>query len=367
MKRRTYLAVAAAVAVAGCSTADDDPPTDEDDDSPGRTETEQERQPIDSVDRLIDQLESATEGDVITVPPDVTIDLTDHWEISVPSGVTLSGGRRAGVPGALLRSPEGDKTPESETFIRKLTLNEGARLTGFRLKGHHHAYVDPEEEHDGDYHAHRAGGGVTAKEESIVDNNEISGWPFTGVYTKANAHIHSNYIHHNAWDGLGYGVANYGGNPLIEWNYFDANRHSIACSGEGGYVARYNHFGPITYSHVMDVHSPGGTRIEIYNNTVEAVESAQNGDQRPAVAIRGTPEDVATINNNWFYNSDEPLDTPDGWTTRHAIIQVGVDEWTNVEWSGNHYGNGEPSNDAGAPEIRQTWKPADPELPNRIH
>ncbi|MGM0398722.1 MAG: hypothetical protein ACQEQY_06975, partial [Halobacteriota archaeon] len=169
------------------------------------------------------------------------------------------------------------------------------------------------------------------------------------VVTNGNSpHVHHNDIHHNPRDGLGYGVVASSGRPLIEWNAFDYNRHSIASSGSGGYVVRYNHFGPKTIEPIIDMHKPGGTHLEVYRNTVEATHSLAHGARESAVQIRGTPDDVAEIRDNWFYNEVEPLDSPDGWTTE-AITQVHVDEWTNVEFENNHYGSSEPASDIGCP------------------
>ncbi len=283
-------------------------------------------------------LSSASSGDVVYVAGDASIDLGSNT-YTVPRGVTLASDRGIdNAPGGHLYT---DHQPDSSMYY--IELSRGARLCGVRVQGPYYDFFDP------DFYA--TGAGVTVRGDSVeIDNCEMWGFALASVHVgTGEPHIHHNDIHHNPRRGLGYGVVNYGGNPLIEWNYFDANRHSVACDGQGGYVARYNHFGPITYSHVMDVHSPGGTRVEIYNNTVEAVDGDHDGDQRPAVAIRGAPDDVAAIYDNWFYNPDEPLDTPDGWSTRHAIIQVGVDEWTNVEWSGNHYGSSEPANGIGHP------------------
>ena len=49
--------------------------------------------------------------------------------------------------------------------------------------------------------------------------------------------------------------------------------------------------------------------------------------------------------HNWFYNHWEPLDEPDMWTDE-AIVQVHVDEWTNVRYEHNHYGESEPKKGA---------------------
>jgi hypothetical protein len=186
-------------------------------------------------------------------------------------------------------------------------------------------------------------------EEGVeIDNCEVWGFAYAGITAEEDGHVHHNHVHHTPRDGLGYGIIESGCHPLIEWNYFNYNRHAVASSGSGGYTVRYNHFGPDTIGHVIDMHRSGGNRMEIYRNTVEGHEAVNDGSQKPAVAIRGTPDDVATIHDNWFYNPDQPRDSPSGWT-EEAIIQVHVDSWENVEWSNNHLGSSEPASDVGCP------------------
>jgi hypothetical protein len=364
MDRRTYLAITTSVFVAGCTTSEkDSPPEDDVVDPPDVTVTTEEPTPIDSVDQLIEALASASVGDVVTVPPDVELDLTGLWEITVPRGVTLAGGRDNGDPGAVLRSPDGDRTPESDSFKRKLVLEEGARLTGFRLKGHFHEYVNAEEAHDGDYYAHRGGGGVTAKRDAVVDNNEISGWPYAAVFTRGNAHIHHNYIHHNTWEGLGYGVAIPEGNhqPLIESNYFNYNRHSISGAGgsDVGYVARFNVVGEQWVGSQFDMHGTegmtgiAGDRIVINRNTFKATTAVEAKSRNPggeyyAIDIRGTPTEGAWIERNWFYHEDR----------ESAVRQP--DRYENVHFENNHYGPDDSTNTKiGAPTTRVDGHPFD--------
>ena len=358
MDRRAYLAAATGVLVAGCSTAEDDTPTKE-----GDSQTEEETGPeedggpiVESTDRLVAALADADDGDVVTVRPDAELDLTGRWEITVPSGVTLVGTREDGRPGALLRSPEGDETPESNSSKRKLTLEQGARLTGCRLKGRYHEYVNPEEEHDGNYYAHNGGGGVTAMAGTEVDNNEISGWPYAAIFARGDPYIHDNYIHHNTWEGLGYGIAIPAGKhmPVIESNEFNYNRHSITGAGgsEVGFIARYNVVGEDWVGSQFDMHGTegmegiAGKRIVIQRNTFKATRSVEAktrgpGQDHPAIDIRGTPTEGAYVQHNWFYH-----DTPES-----ALRQP--EGFENVYLESNHYGRREPTNRSiGAPDTR---------------
>jgi hypothetical protein len=178
-----------------------------------------------------------------------------------------------------------------------------------------------------------------------VDNCDVYGFSHAAIKTEAGdgAHIHHNVIRENNKGGLGYGVSAQAGHPVIEYNYFNFNRHSVASPGTNhGYTCRYNHFGPDLTDTPMDVHEPGGVRLEVHNNVVEGFVPNIGrfaGEQHQSVQVRGVPDDVAAITDNWFWNPDAPRDTPSGWTDE-AIIQPLVDEWTNVTFSGNAYGEG---------------------------
>ncbi len=366
MDRRAYLVAVGGLFLAGCSSDGPQPtPSETPTSRPPETETDTEtptptrtpRPPVTSVDQLVDRLSTATDGDTVTVPPDAEIDLSNHWEIRVPRGVTLEGGRDVdnGVPGALLRSPEGDQTPDYDPNLRKLVLEPNARLTGCRLQGQFTEYVNAATEHDGDFYAHRGGGGVTASHEAEVDNNEIWGWPYAAVVVQGEGDIHDNHIHHNTWEGLGYGVAVPGGTyvPRIESNYFNYNRHSITAAGSSaGYVARHNVVGPEWVGSQFDVHGTegmrgrAGDRIVIEQNTFEATTSVAAKTRKPdadlpAIQIRGTPNDGAWIEDNWFYHDD-----------REGAVW-NPDSYERIHFESNHYGDTQPTQDSvGAPGTR---------------
>lgn len=355
MDRRTYLGVVGGAFVSGCTTViEEEQPQGR---RPRRsTPDERDTAAIDSTGELVDALESATEGDEVEIATDATLDLTGHWELTVPAGVTVRGGRGERTPGALLKSPDGDQTPRHNSVKRKLVLEEGARLTGLRLVGHYHEYVNPETAHDGDYYAHRGGGGVTVKTDATVDNCELSGWPYAAVFARANARITNNAIHHNAWEGLGYGVAIPEGNhrPVIESNYFNYNRHSISGAGgpQVGFVARFNVVGEEWVGSQFDMHGTegqagvAGGKMVIERNTFRATRAvaAKTRNPRgsyPAIDIRGTPRVGAWIERNWFYHDDREgaLRQPNGFE--------------NVHFSNNHYGRLEPTDRRiGAPDPR---------------
>ena len=312
---------------------------------------------LDEVEQALDAAES---GDVVFVPPTATIDLTGTWIIPVPEGVTLAGGRgvrgpRGPVPGALFYTREGDESGGVGETLQKFFLQDGARITGIRLTGHHHEYVNAEIAYNSDYYAHR-GGGIRVSGEGEVDNCEISGWPYAAVSLGDTAHVHHNYLHHNTWEGLGYGVAvSSDGKPVIEHNYFNYNRHAIAGEGhpDTAYVARYNVVGPDWIGHQFDMHGTegmsgtAGSTTEIRHNTFQAtraleVKSRNPGGEYPAIHIRGTPTEGVWVEHNWFYHESR----------EGAYEQTGGPH--RVTFTNNHYGEDEPSDpDVGAPMSRR--------------
>jgi len=282
---------------------------------------------------LLNALGSASSGDVVYVDGSAEINL-GSTDITVPSGVTLASDR--GVDGAA-----GGHIYTTSVVWPLVYVSGSARVTGLRVSGPSYSY----REYDSD--EVDMGLRVTGSDVEI-DNNEIYGFTHASVRPAGDTHVHHNHIHHNPMDGLGYGVSTSTGHPIIEYNRFNYNRHSIASGGGNGYTARYNHFGPDAVDHVMDMHRPGGETIEIHHNTVEAVTHVQDNGQTECVAIRGTPSDVADIHGNWFYNPNEPKSTPEGWDGS-AITQVHTSSWQNVTFDNNHYGSDEPAPDIGAP------------------
>jgi hypothetical protein len=232
---------------------------------------------------------------------------------------------------------------------------DGVRITGLRLRGpdpkrrvEYHRWVFYEG-HGGDpaYYKFPCSQGVGTDRANLeVDNCELSGWSQTaiGLYGESKHHLHHNHIHHNQRMGLGYGVTvARKAWVLIEYNLFDANKHSIAGTGEPGcgYEARHNVAlpGPVRLpdfagqSHIFDMHGGvdrqdgtniAGDAIEIHHNTFAT-------DEVQAVNIRGVPSRLAHIYRNWFY-SPKP--------GREVVEFEG-----NVEVQDNAYGRERPAAD----------------------
>ena len=145
-----------------------------------------------------------------------------------------------------------------------------------------------------------------------VDNCELAGWSHGAISLKAGDghHIHHNFIHHNQYNGLGYGVSHDQAFSLIEYNLFNYNRHSLAGTGRSssGYEARHNIELGESLSHCFDMHGGrdrkdgtkvAGTWMKVHHNTFLAPKTA--------VVIRGVPEEQAEIYNNWLYQKPDEL------------------------------------------------------------
>lgn len=359
MGRRTYLALTSAAVVGAVgvgsipTTADDDPAPDDTDVGGGdgyddAVSSEDADIVVSTREELLSALEDANDGETIYVDDDAEIDLSAS-RITIPGGVTLASGRgRDGSSGALITA--------DERALRLFQIfEEGVRVTGLRLRGHQVGYYDP----DGSAWSNDSLA-IRAYADCEIDNCELYGWTHAGIGIGQNgpdpidsaAHVHHCSIHDNMMEGLGYGIVVYRGDPLIEYNYFDENRHSIAGGGQAGcsYEARYNVQGPTNLLFGFEMHSPGGERIDIHHNTFELVER-RDGRPTPAVAIRGTPSDGATIESNWFFNATDPGE--ERYLDGSPIVQYdnddGGSDWDNVLLSNNHFGTEEPDPEIGHP------------------
>ncbi|WP_157533069.1 right-handed parallel beta-helix repeat-containing protein [Haloferax profundi] len=286
---------------------------------------------VSSTRELVSAFDDASSGDVVYVEGGAEIDV-GRRELTVPRGITLASDR--GINGA-----EGGLIKTDHSPWAMLEVQDDVRITGLQVGGPRWDWVEADDTELG----------IDARGSNIeIDNVNAFGWGYAAIRSNDDTHIHHCHLHHNPREGHGYGVATEGSdNPIIEYNLFDHNRHSVQGNG-GGYTIRYNHVKADAISHVFDQHRPGGTTMKIYNNTVEAIYDELEDEKVPAVAIRGVPDDIADIHDNWFYNPVEPRDNPSGWTNE-AIIQVHTDEWRNVSFNNNHYGSSEPSSDIGCP------------------
>jgi hypothetical protein len=270
---------------------------------------------VENLDELIDALSKVKSGQTVFIKGEAEIDLTadvyiDQFFLEIPAGVTLAGNRgHNGSKGAILTS-DALKTP-----ILIKVGGADTRITGLRVRGpnskrymrHHKRSFSKDGLGRDYYYKLPTSNGIVATGDRLeVDNCEITAFAHAGVYLRAGIghRIHHNFIHHCQYHGLGYGVSHDKSSSLIEFNQFNANRHSIAGTGsmESEYIARHNVELGIASSHCFDMHGGrdrkdgsniAGRKIVIHNNTFLVPD-------QQAVVVRGEPVDTCEIYQNWF-------------------------------------------------------------------
>ncbi len=275
---------------------------------------------VDTKSELLSALQSARSGDVVYIEGNANIDMSGTYNTRIPAGVTLASNRgENGASGGRIYQSKQSSPPSPAVLFR--VDGQNVRITGLRIEG-------PEKNTDSVNY--KPIGIYCTQRNSEIDNCEIWGWCNAGINMagtggsslKAGGYIHHNNIHHCQMDGLGYGiVVTAGGVALIEANYFDYNRHSIAGDGVAGdgYEARYNICGPhalATSPHPFDMHGKAsgsttiaGDEIRIHHNTFLA--TSPSGAY--PIAIRGVPRVGAYIDHNWFYYTQQaPVWQTDG-------------------------------------------------------
>ncbi len=275
---------------------------------------------VDTKSELISALQSARSGDIIYIEGNANIDMSGTYNTRIPAGVTLASNRgENGASGGRVYQSKQSSPPSTAVLFR--IDGQNVRITGLRIEG-------PEK--DTTSVSYKPIGIYCTQQNSEIDNCEIWGWCDAGINMagtggsgmKTGGYIHHNNIHHCQMDGYGYGiVVTAGGVALIEANYFDYNRHSIAGDGVAGdgYEARYNICGPhalATSPHPFDMHGTAsgsttiaGDEIRIHHNTFLA--TSPSGAY--PIAIRGVPRVGAYIDHNWFYYTQQaPVWQTDG-------------------------------------------------------
>lgn len=308
--------------------------------------------------QLVTALNSASQDDVIWVPGNETIDMSNHASVTVDTRVSIAS-NRGNSNGGLIKAPS---HPKPLFDIRA----SGTRFNGLRIHGGQFEYIDWP-----GYDAGKHGTGVRINADNVeVSNCEIRGWGHAAVSVGRQGFVSKSHIHHcdlvdNPMDGLGYGITVFRGNPLIQYNYFNNNRHSVAGDGykECSYVARYNFVGPVGYGHAFDMHdaesnnsnkgSHGGKRVSIHHNIFKYT-NRRDGGADEAVKIRGVPLDGGQVMNNWFDHGYSRQSNPgnDG----DAILVEQTDSFSdagikvgNNGIDSNYYGAQSPIETVGIP------------------
>lgn len=304
----------------------------------GRTYSQSSADAVASSKSDLMGLESmASSGEVVFVPEDTSVTLTDDETITVPDGVTLASNRGSGGDGAWIEKPSAADTPAVE-------VGSNAKFTGFRVRGDD-ARAHPNDRGTG-------GVGVDGKSNAEIFNNEITGFAKRCVIARDNTHVHHNVITYCNQYGYGYGVSVSGTEALIEYNRIDYYRHASASYAGQSYILRYNVIGPHRVNHDIDMHADEGSGCEnehcggeagtmtVHHNTLTTTqETSQTG--QPVVNNRGVSPETTRVCSNWIQYTQ--LDNPI-WQ-----MEEGRSSYENMVVSNNRVTKDNPGCSVGAP------------------
>lgn len=303
---------------------------------------------------------NATNGEVIYIPGDAQITMNNNYGFSVGAdNVTLASNRGQMDPPA----DEDEFTPSRGARLEVTNYatdhpnrlinayNNGFRFSGIRLVGPDGSYITP-------YDSTLEAAGVWFYGQGgEVDNCQLTRWPFAPItsggnsYPDAEVHVHHNHIHRNRLEGLGYGIDVYNGHALLEFNYMNFHRHSIAALGypDNSWEARHNVVGPAHHGHIFDMHAESestgatgdtaGEYINAHHNTFMATQEL-DGEGDEAVKIRGLPVEQSYANNNWFRHSSAPI--PPGTESSAYHQERTSGSFVRFAQSNNHFGEDSP-------------------------
>lgn len=179
-----------------------------------------------------DAVSKAQAGQVIFIPGDAVIDLSDmklleYRDLVLPAGITLASDRGLnGSGGGILKF-----SLELSTLF---TASDDVRITGLVLQGvdarlHDEANYDP------------INGIVVNGSNVQIDNCEISGFSGAAILAAAgDVQIHHCYIHHIRGYGNGHGILVRSGDAKISHNLFSNCRNAVTVSAGAGSVAAEN-------------------------------------------------------------------------------------------------------------------------------
>jgi hypothetical protein len=308
------------------------------------------------VQSLINAIKSAQAGDVIYVPGSPVLSFNGLPTVDVPGGVTILGDRGiTGKPATLQKNKSSGGWKDSMLNA----AGDSVRVTGLILEGEMLAESEQPLIDEGLYLK-----GITAfgRRGLVVDNNEIRGWGYAGVFcdhcpTDGRPWIHHNFIHSCQAAGEGYGVnVNYG-DLLMEANLLDKNRHSFTGGGQPGECAevRYNvHRGSgcaqgCAHFDVHECESGGqfaGSEYLIHHNTVLQNPLGVTDKTSAVLHIRENPAKGVYFYNNLINTDWGSGSNYRGWQKPHWFsrdrgstdagrVFCGNNKWRGTVYPGN--------------------------------
>lgn len=316
-------------------------------------------------------------GKVLWVPGDQSIDLSG-WSGTLRATVASDRGVDGSKGGLLYTDDHGKDSDAWDGGSGRgvLQCRTGARLTGLRIRGPYHdhhdnpeypGYVPIDSGNSSERRRKREqryARGLNVQGRNVeVDNCELYGWPNQAINIGSSGTAYSPHIHHlHGHDcmmvGFGYVVDVIKGHPLIEDSYFNATRHSVDGFGypECGYTLENSVFGPITYSHAVDMHTlaentsgndlTAGGRVEVRRCTF-CFDSNIHDSPAQAIAFRGYPTDGYVTENCRFLHTIEGEEPPfnvansSGYAP-YRQVNVPRGEWHDWEFIDNQYGPDAP-------------------------
>lgn len=225
---------------------------------------------VGTLDELITSLKQAQSGDLIWIKPESTIDFTGK-RLEVPPKVVVASDRGLnGSLGSMLTT----KHTGDEYFI---TLGDGARLSGLRIRGSNPLFkhLDSQESDPSGYAVLCVNG--------EIDNCDISQFRRGGVAlfrTSDRSHIHHNHLHDIAAYPVLIGNGT-GDGHVIEANRIEWAWHAVGSNGSrgSGYIARYNEFVRVVRPKLFETSgsSPPNWCLDVHDN-----DGSETRPSRPA-------------------------------------------------------------------------------------
>jgi hypothetical protein len=340
---------------------------------------------VDDRSSFFDALEGSAE--VVGIAPHARIDLSGR-DFTLRKTLVSDRGVDGSPGGLLYTTDHGDSSPAwdgGSSGRGVITMRGGARLVGLRFRGPYHDHYDdprypgyiPLDDGDADERRRQrqeryARGVRIMSDDAEVDNCELWGFPVQAISIGSSStpvspsigHVH---IHNCMMVGFGYAIDVVRGHPTIQASYFNATRHSVNGFGhpDCGYTLTDSVFGPITYSHAVDMHSlaensgssddlTAGGRVEVRRCTFAFTHNI-DGRWAQAIAFRGYPDDgYVTERNRFLHRIDgsEPVENvANSGNEPVPYRQVNVGSgWHDWEFVDNSYGPGAPrESHVGAP------------------